>query len=174
MASRRGARGRAFLPFDHGQPIATIGLAPLAGILLTVMLVFAALRPPVQHAVLVDLPAPPYPGEIEVLSPPTNKLIITRDGQVLWNAAPVSDAQLADILLSVADDNPQPSLQFEPAGDAPYGRAVAVMEQIRRAGLLDRCFRFSGVARYRYYEKAPDPDELLSGEWRGCAPYYGY
>ena len=174
MATSARACVRSGRSYDHGEPIATLALAPFAGVLLVMTLVFAALRPPVQQALLVDLPAPPYPGEMEVLSPPTNKLIVTREGQVLWNAAPVSDEQLADILLSVADDNPQPSLQFEPAADAGYGRSLEVMDMIRRAGLIDNCFRFSGIARYRHYEISPDPDELLPGEWRGCAPYYGY
>ena len=138
------------------------------------VLLFAALRPVVPHALTVDLPSPPIPGQIEVLSPPMNRLVVLGNDLILWNGETVSDRQLSEILQTVVYHGQQPALHFSPESDASYGRVLEVMGLVHEAGLIDRCFRFDGIARYRHYEKPHDPDELLEGGWRGCAPYYGY
>lgn len=172
MPINRRGRYRPSSRFDHGLPIATLGLAPFAGVLLIMMLVFAALRPPVTHAIVVDLPAPLPEWETGVLTPPVNLVAISNDGQIRWNGTPVSERQFRDILSSAADDSPQPALLFAPDANAAYGRVLGVMEIIRRAGLIDRCFRFSGIARYRKFERPYDPEELLPYEQQECLPYF--
>lgn len=157
--------------FDHGQPIATLSLAPLAGVILIVVLILVSLRPPVTHALLVDLPIPLYPGEIEVLTPPSNRLAIDAAGELAWNGRSIPRAQLQPILEQTLAMNVQPSLRFEPAADAPYGTVLEVMEVIRKSGLIDNCFRFADIARYRYYERPPSPDQPVPASRTGCDPY---
>ncbi|ANY19133.1 hypothetical protein A6F68_00600 [Tsuneonella dongtanensis] len=163
---------RPVAPFDHGRPIATLALAPFAGVLLTMTLVFAALRPPVTHALVVDLPIPNPSDHSAVLSPVYNRLIVTADGRTLWNGSAVTEAQLRLILIGITDDSPQPALLFHPEADAPYARALQVMEIVRQEGLIDRCFRFAEIARHRRYERAPDPDEILPAQSAECAIAY--
>ena len=167
-STNSGTMRRVAKPYDHGQPIASLSLAPLAGIILVIVLVLAALRPPVTHAVLVDLPYPNPEMDIRVLSPPSNRLSIDAAGSIAWNSQIVSPAELDRVLKHTLSENPQPTLQFEPAANAPFAKVLSVMEQVRTAGLIDHCFRFAGIARYRRYEQAPDPNELLTGELREC------
>ncbi|MHA6316035.1 ExbD/TolR family protein [Altererythrobacter sp. CAU 1778] len=154
------------LPYDHGRPIATLALAPLAGVLLTVALVFLALRPPVTHAIVVDLPAP-YPDDWMVdLSPNVNRLIVTESGEILWNSSEISHAELRHIVIS-GFSRPAVALQFDPVENAPFEVVLPVLETLREVGALESCFRFLRLNRYRNYEAAPvdlDPEPAASYE----------
>lgn len=172
MPTDRRSRWSPRPRFDHGRPIATLGLAPFAGVLLTMTLVFASLRPPVTHALVVDLPAPNPPDVIDVLTPVYNKLTVTRPGAILWNGTPVSERQLRLILGATTTISPQPALMFHPEPDAAYARALEVMEIVRQEGLVDRCFKFAEISRHRRYETPSDPDEPLPGQSAECAFHY--
>ena len=156
--------------FDHGEPIRWLNLVPLAGVLAiaaALLLTTYGIRP---HALTVDLPTP-YPGdEMGPLTPAVNRLVILDDGTVLWNAQPVSDRQLGEILDQLDRLSPQPGLLFTPEADAPYARVLEVMGLIRAHGALDRCFRFSGIARYKQYEQAETFDDPVLATREDCPP----
>lgn len=135
-------------------------------------LVFAALRPPVTHALTVDLPLP-NPTHLGPLTPNANLLHVKADGQLLWNSYPVEDAELELIFAQIRELAPQPVLMFDPAADAPYGVTLAAMSKIHRAGLFDNCFRFNQVSRYRRYE-VETPDRLVLAEPVECTIPYGF
>ncbi|WP_162935712.1 ExbD/TolR family protein [Tsuneonella amylolytica] len=143
-------------------------MAPLAGVLLTMTLVFAALRPPVSHALLVNLPIPVPPDHIGVLSPAYNRLAIDRDGTVRWNGETVDRIELRAILLQTHSQNPQPTLLFDPSPDVAYASALAILGIVREAGLIDRCFRFADTGRYRRFEAPPDIREFRFPSPRTC------
>ena len=168
LATRSGSLRR----HSQSRPIATLALAPFAGVLLTVTLVFAALRPPVTHALTVDLPLP-NPTYLGPLTPNANRLHVKADGQLLWNSYPVDDAQFELILAQIRELSPQPVLMFDPAADAPYEVALDALSKIHRADLVDNCFRFDHVSRYRRYE-VETPDQLVLAEPVECTIPYGY
>lgn len=155
--------------FDHGRPFATLGLAPFAGVLLTLTLLFAALRPPVIHALLVDLPFP-MPDEIGPRSPAANRLSIAADGSLRWNSHPIDERELRTILAHTKRESPQPALLFAPAGGASYFRALETMELIRREGLIDYCFRFADIDRHRRYEAPAEMPVSQVAQAAHCHP----
>lgn len=165
-------RSTARVRFDHGRPIATLGLAPFAGVLLTLTLLFAALRPPVTHALLVDLPTPYPPDHPGILSPVSNLLVVTGLGSVLWNGEEVSYSQLRLLLSASTTASPQPVLLFQPEADAPYASAHAVMGIVQHEGLVDRCFVLADTARYRRFERSFDSDEQMPPQTAACAFRY--
>ncbi len=148
--------------------ITSMSLVPLAAIFLIVAVLAMSTYGIKPHAIEVDLPPPGPPASIEPLSPPINLLSIDREGQTSWNSLPVTRDELQAILRQTLSDNPQPALHFAPTGDASYADAMALLDQVRQAGLIDACFVLSDVWRYRQYEDA-DPDEGLQPSQRhGC------
>ena len=168
MPTVRTARFTHRPAFDHGRPIATLALAPFAGVLLTMTLVLAALRPPVSHALVVDLPVPLPPGYIDVLSPSYNRLVIDRASAIYWNGEPVDRAQLRAMLARARIQNPQPALLFDPSPDTSFAVALAVLGIVREEGLVDRCFRFADTGRYSRFEAQPDVGDLRFPSPRTC------
>lgn len=167
---RRPHSSRTRRRFDHGEPIRWLNLVPLAGVLaIAAALVLSAhgIRP---HALMVDLPKPYPNGDIGPLTPDVNRLIILGDGKVLWNAQPVSDRELGVILDHSQQISPPLGLLFTPEADAPYARVLEVLGIIRTHGALDRCFRFSGIARYRHYDRPETFDDLVPATRQDCLP----
>ena len=159
--------------FDHGQPIHRPQTLPILFFLVALTGGLAAFNARSIHALYVDLPLPHPSGHIGALSPQNNLLAIDAKGGLRWNAQPVSRSDLRIILDHVKTLDPQPPLQFAPDADASFADALAVMEVVHEAGLIDSCFRFAGITRYRRYEAPPDPEELLPGEMREC-DFAGY
>ncbi|MEZ5681150.1 MAG: hypothetical protein R3E14_07605 [Erythrobacter sp.] len=167
---RRPQRSRVRRRFDHGEPIRWLNLVPLAGVLaIAAALILSAygIRP---HALMVDLPMPYPDGETGPLTPNVNRLVVRDDGKVLWNAQPVSDKELGLILDQLHKISPAPGLLFTPEARAPYARVIEVLGMVRAHGALDRCFRFSGIARYRHYERPETFDDLLPATREDCPP----
>jgi biopolymer transport protein ExbD len=88
---------------------------------------------PIQtHAVKLDLPqsqnnTPPP------IDPVKNKVVITAQGQVLWNGAPVSMEQLRQYLETTQQMNPVPELHLQPEATARYELVDEVLAVTKRA-----------------------------------------
>ena len=165
---RRSATARR--TYDHGEPIRWLGLVPLAGVLgivAALVLTTYGIRP---HALTVQLPVPHPDAEMGPLTPNVNRLIIREDGSVLWNALPVSDRQLGEILKQLDRESPTPGLLFTPEADAPYARVLEVLGMIRAHGALDRCFRFAGIARFAHYDRPETFDDPVLATREDCPP----
>ena len=128
-----------------------------------------------SHQITVDLPAP-WPGinDPGPLTPDVHRLIVTQDGAVWWNGTPVSDADLVAIAQSKVEHAPYASLLFTPDGNAPYGRTLEVLNLLRQAGAIDRCFRFSGIARYARYDDPPSFAWPVPYAREDCSPLPPY
>ena len=167
---RLSRKSRVRPKFDHGEPIRWLGLVPLAGVLAIASALVLTTYGVKPHALIVNLPAPDYYEDTGPLTPTVDRLIILGTSQLLWNGTPITDDELADILDQLTQANPQPGLLFTPDGDAPYSRVIEVLGAIRAKGLIDRCFRFSGIERYRQYERPETFDDLMLARREDCPP----
>lgn len=164
--------GPARARLDQRQWIWRPNLAPVAAIWLIIatLLMGVYINPP--HAIIVDLPAPYPDDDLGPLTPVSDRLVIDPDGAIFWNAHPITDRQLTDIL-SASDQRPYGSaLLFTPDADAPYARVIHVLGMVRQAGLIDHCFHFAQIARYRQYDRPGTFDELTPYHREDCRTYY--
>ena len=124
-----------------------MNMTPLIDVLLVLLIMFIMTIPVASHSVEVDLPVcgadcdPPEANTIK------NKIVIDTENRILWNAQPVTEAELVTILRLTADLSPEPELQFEPAPTASYDRTARVLSLVKASGVTK--FGFVGNERYR-------------------------
>lgn len=145
--------------FDHGAPIRALPAAPIAGVLLIIVIVMLAVWPQAIHAVTFDLPysVPPLDDARPLEMAPINRIAVTSDGQPSWNGDPVSLASLGRRLEETKGMPIQPGLAFEPDPDAGYDISLRVMAVIARAGLNDALFCFGGIGKHRDFGSGKAP-----------------
>jgi biopolymer transport protein ExbD len=127
------------------RPIAEINTTPLIDVMLVLLIMLVITIPLATNAVEVDLPKGGAAPQTSV-----NTIVVTQGGQVLWNGAPVSDAELSGRLVATTLLDPEPQLRFEPEARAAYGRTARVLWQIKQSGVTN--FGFSGNERYRTFD----------------------
>ena len=119
---------------DRDQaPIMEINTTPLIDVLLVLLIMFIITIPLQSHAVKLDLPGGPPPPTAQ-LRPLSNQVVITSGGQVLWNAVPVSTAQLRLNLEVTQQMAPTPELHLQPEPEARYelvDQVLAITKQAR-------------------------------------------
>jgi len=103
-----------------GEPMMDINMTPLIDVMLVLLIMFIITIPIQTHAVKLDLPVdqtntPPPP-----IDPVKNKVVITAQGQILWNGNPVSPEQLRQYLELSQQINPIPELHLQPEPEAKY------------------------------------------------------
>ena len=123
--SRRG-RGRR-------TPMAEINVTPLVDVMLVLLIIFMVTAPLLTAAVPIDLPdsrANPIDNEAQAVT-----LSIDAQGTVYIDDNPVARGGLAEALdaLPRAGAGPDITLRADRALD--YGRVMAVMGELNRAGL---------------------------------------
>src|SRR5882757_3906884 len=89
-----------------------INTTPLIDVMLVLLIMLIITIPIQTHAVKLDLPVnqpnqPPPPIE-----PVKNIVVVTGDGQILWNGAPVTMPQLRQYLDVTQQMNPVPELHL--------------------------------------------------------------
>ncbi len=133
---------------DDGAPMMEMNMTPLIDVLLVLLIVFIMSIPIATHAVNIDLPQPsdaPTPN----VEPVINKIVLTQDGQILWNALPITDNQLVANLQQTLTFAVEPELQFEPEPNASYDLSAKTLEIIKASGVTK--FGFVGNERYRAF-----------------------
>jgi len=104
------------------------------------------------HAVNIDLPVatnePPPP---DMIDPIVNKIVLTPQGEILWNATPINDGELVRNLQQTLNFSVEPELQFEPEANASYDLSAKVLNIIKGSGVTK--FGFVGNEKYRSFSK---------------------
>jgi biopolymer transport protein ExbD len=105
---------------DAGEPMLDINTTPLIDVLLVLLIMFIITIPIQTHAVKLDLPVnqpnnPPPPIE-----PVKNVVVVSAQGQILWNGSPVTKEQLRQYLDITQQMNPIPELHLQPDSTARY------------------------------------------------------
>ena len=117
-----------------GEPMLDMNVVPLIDILLVLLIMFIITIPVQSHAVKLDLPVnqpnqPPPP-----IDPVKNKVVVSAQGQILWNGSPVTKPQLRAYLDATQQMNPIPELHLQPDATARYelvDEVLAVTKQAR-------------------------------------------
>ena len=119
---------------DSGEPMMDINTTPLIDVMLVLLIMFIITIPVQTHAVKLDLPqatnSPPPPIE-----PTKNKIVITAEGQILWNGAAVDLQTLRQYLDVTANMNPTPELHLQPDRLARYELVDEVLAVTKRANI---------------------------------------
>jgi biopolymer transport protein ExbD len=117
----------------EGEPMMDINTTPLIDVMLVLLIMFIITIPIQSHAVKLDLPVnqpnqPPPPIE-----PQKNKVVVTAQGQVLWNGNPVNLQQLRQYIDITQQMNPVPELHLQPDATARYELVDEVLAVTKRA-----------------------------------------
>jgi len=137
---------------DDGAPMMEMNMTPLIDVLLVLLIMFIITIPVATHSVDIDLPQPdPNPPPV-LIDPIKNKLVLTQDNTILWNAEPIDGAQLRTLLAQTMQMDPEPELQFEPEATASYDLSARVLNIIKASGVTK--FGFVGNEKYRTFGKA--------------------
>jgi biopolymer transport protein ExbD len=117
---------------ESGEPMLDINTTPLIDVMLVLLIMMIITIPPQTHAVKLDLPqqtnTPPPP-----IQPNKNKIIISADGQVLWNGGAVNLTQLRQYLDVTQQMSPIPELHLQPDATARYELVDEVLAVTKRA-----------------------------------------
>ena len=102
------------------EPMMEINTTPLIDVMLVLLIMLIITIPIQTHAVKLDLPVnqpnqPPPP-----IDPINNIVVVTHEGQILWNGSPVTKPQLRAYLDTTQQMNPIPELHLQPEASARY------------------------------------------------------
>jgi len=115
-----------------GEPMLDVNVTPLIDVMLVLLIMFIITIPIQTHAVKLDLPVntntPPPP-----IQPTKNVVVVSANGQILWNGTPVSMDQLRQYLDVTQQMNPIPELHLQPDATARYVLVDEVLAVTKRA-----------------------------------------
>ncbi len=136
----------AALILNPAEPLAELNTTPLIDVMLVLLVMFMITIPVATHNILVDLPSTDAVSE-PILHENKNRLIVTGDDRILWNAQQVTEAQLVSILLQSKAILPEPELQYAPAALASYEMSARVLNIVKSSGVTK--FGFVDNEKYR-------------------------
>jgi len=133
---------------DDGSPMIEMNMTPLIDVLLVLLIMFIITIPVATHAVNIDLPQPSE-SPTDNVDPVTNKIVLTPQGEILWNGAAINQNQLVANLQETLRFSVEPELQFEPEANASYDLSAKTLELIKASGVTK--FGFVGNEQYRSF-----------------------
>ncbi|RIV86640.1 ExbD/TolR family protein [Aurantiacibacter zhengii] len=136
---------------DDGEPMMDMNMTPLIDVLLVLLIMFIITIPVATHAVNIDLPSPTNNPDTPDVDPIKNKIVLTPDGEILWNAEAISQGELVGNLQQSLTFAVEPELQFEPEANASYDLSAKVLNIIKASGVTK--FGFVGNEKYRAFGK---------------------
>jgi biopolymer transport protein ExbD len=118
---------------SSGEPMLDVNVTPLIDVMLVLLIMFIITIPVQTHAVKLDLPVnqqnqPPPP-----IDPVKNKVVVTAQGEILWNGSPVTQDQLRQYLDVTQQMNPVPELHLQPEARARYDLVDQVLAVTKKA-----------------------------------------
>jgi len=137
---------------DDGQPMMEMNTTPLIDVMLVLLIMLIFTLPPVTNSVNIDLPVPDNnPPPPNMIDPIKNKIVLTPNNEILWNATVISSGELVRNLNATKTIDPEPELQFEPEPQASYDLSAQVLNIIKQSGVSK--FGFVGNEKYRVFDK---------------------
>jgi biopolymer transport protein ExbD len=104
----------------QAEPMMDINTTPLIDVMLVLLIMLIITIPIQTHAVKLDLPVNQQNNPPPPIEPIKNKVVITAQGQILWNGSPVTPVQLRQYLDVTQQMNPIPELHLQPDATARY------------------------------------------------------
>ncbi len=139
---------------DDGEPMMEMNTTPLIDVMLVLLIMFIITIPVATHAVNIDLPNPSAPPPDTVIKRDKNKVVVMPNNDIQWNGTSVTISQLRGALNATLAIKPEPELQFQPDGQAPYDTTIQVLNVIKVSGVT--AFGFVGNEQYGAFSKAPN------------------
>ena len=118
---------------EDDDSIAQINITPLVDVMLVLLVIFMVTAPMMQQGIGVELPrvaAKPLNSEVEQLN-----VVISRDGGVQLNNAPLRVDELNQKLTALVQSQPDCKVALRADKNVPYGQLAEVMAAIRNAGV---------------------------------------
>ena len=117
---------------ESAEPMMEINTTPLIDVMLVLLIMIIMTIPIQSHAVKLDLPqnSQSNPPPID---PVKNKIVVTPQGQVLWNGTPVDLTTLRQYLDLTTTMRPVPELHLQPDPNARYELVDEVLAVCKRA-----------------------------------------
>ncbi|MEE4153025.1 MAG: biopolymer transporter ExbD [Erythrobacter sp.] len=132
-----------------GEPMLDMNMTPLIDVLLVLLIMFIITIPVATHSVDIDLPQDSSNNPPPDIDPIKNKLVLSGQDQILWNAQPITQGQLVTLLQETTRMAVEPELQFEPEPQASYDLSAKVLQIIKASGVTK--FGFVGNEKYRTF-----------------------
>ncbi len=115
------------------EPMIDINTTPLIDVMLVLLIMLIITIPIQTHAVKLDLPVND-PNQVQPpIDPVKNKVVVSAQGQVLWNGSPVTLPQLRAYLDATQQMTPIPELHLQPDATARYVLVDEVLAVTKRA-----------------------------------------
>ena len=133
---------------DDGQPMMEMNTTPLIDVMLVLLIMFIITIPVATHSVDIDLPTPSNAPTPDV-DPIKNKVVLTANGEILWNDNAINQNQLVANLQETLTFAVEPELQFEPEPNASYDLSAKVLNIVKASGVTK--FGFVGNEKYRVF-----------------------
>jgi biopolymer transport protein ExbD len=118
---------------ESAEPMMEINTTPLIDVMLVLLIMIIMTIPIQSHAVKLDLPQDQQNPTPPPVDPVKNKIVITPQGAVLWNGAPVDLVTLRQYLDLTTTMNPTPELHLQPDPQARYELVDEVLAVTKRA-----------------------------------------
>jgi biopolymer transport protein ExbD len=118
---------------SSGDPMMDINMTPLIDVMLVLLIMFIITIPIQTHAVKLDLPVDSPNNTPPPIDPVKNKVVVTANGQILWNGAALNQDQLRQYLEASQQINPIPELHLQPEPEAKYELVDEVLAVTKRA-----------------------------------------
>ena len=119
----------------EGDPMMDINTTPLIDVMLVLLIMFIITIPIQTHAVTLDLPQDNSNTNPPPIDPVKNKIVVTGNGQILWNGAAVNPIQLRQYLDITTTMTPVPELHLQPEPEARYELVDEVLAITKRANV---------------------------------------
>jgi biopolymer transport protein ExbD len=119
---------------ESAEPMMEINTTPLIDVMLVLLIMIIMTIPIQTHAVKLDLPQSQQ-NNPPPIDPVKNKVVVTPQGQVLWNGTPVDLTTLRQYLDLTTTMRPVPELHLQPDPQARYELVDEVLAVCKRANV---------------------------------------
>lgn len=125
----------AFSTTGNRGPLAEINVTPLVDVMLVLLIIFIVTAPMLTRTITVDLPQRSDQPQRQLEPPAPIALRVDADGQVFWNASPVTLQELQPRLIEQMRETAgnQPELRITVSADAEYAVMAKVLAAAKNA-----------------------------------------
>lgn len=118
---------------DTDEVMNEINMTPLVDVMLVLLIIFIITVPVMKHAVNIDLPR--ATNQPQDTKPETIRLSVDASGDYYWNENKIADSDLAPMLKTEGQKQPQPELHIRGDKAVRYERVAQAMAAAQQAGL---------------------------------------
>ncbi len=119
----------------EGEPVSEINTTPLIDVMLVLLIMLIVTLPPQRHAVKLDTPLSCKACPAIMDQPDPITVSIDYRGDISWNGAPITRADLDNHFAAEARKRQQAEFHIQPDRGAEYGIVAHVMASAQREGI---------------------------------------